>query len=121
MGKLLHKPSAQKQPNVESYLAEAKLDLVINVRDTHADDGSITDGYTIRRKAVDFSVCLLTDIKLSILIIGAMSRKKVPVIKAWDQFGLISRERFRWLRGQKARGRGSGPCADWAVESGCEC
>ena len=88
--KLLHKPSAQKQPNVESYLAEAKLDLVINVRDTHADDGSITDGYTIRRKAVDFSVCLLTDIKLSILIISAMARKKVPVIKAWDQFGMVA-------------------------------
>merc|ERR1711865_420555 len=67
--KLLHKPSAQKQPNVESYLAEAKLDLVINVRDMHA---------------VDCSVCLLTDIKLSILIIAAMARKKVPVIKAWD-------------------------------------
>ena len=88
--KLLHKPSAQKEPNVASYLAEGKLDMVINVRDTHADDGSITDGYTIRRKAVDFSVCLLTDIKLSILIIEAMFRKKEPVIKAWDQFGMVA-------------------------------
>ena len=37
------------------------------------NDGSITDGYTIRRKAVDFSVCLLTNIKLSILIIEAIN------------------------------------------------
>jgi hypothetical protein len=86
--KLLHKPTSKKQPNVEDYISRGDVDLVINIRDTHADDGSITDGYMIRRKSVDFSVTLLTDIKLSMLIIGAMARRKKPVIKAWDQFGL---------------------------------
>ena len=73
---------------MEDYISRGEVDLVINIRDTHADDGSVTDGYMIRRKSVDFSVTLLTDIKLSMLIIGAMARRKKPAIKAWDQFGL---------------------------------
>ena len=85
---LLHKPSSEEKPNCIEHIANNMIDLVINVRDSHAVDDSLTDGYMIRRKAVDFSVTLLTDIKLSMLIIGAMARRKKPVIKAWDQFGL---------------------------------
>jgi hypothetical protein len=87
---LLHKPSTQKQPNVQSYLSEGKIDLVINVRDSKADEGSFTDGYHIRRKAVDFSVCLLTDVKLATLLVQALHRRhkgKAPHILAWDEFG----------------------------------
>ena len=65
-----------------------EIDMVINVRDSHAAQDSITDGYKIRRKAVDFSVTLLTDIKLATLLIGALARRRAPVIKSWDQYGL---------------------------------
>ena len=85
---LLHKPLSKTKPNVDEYLADGKIDLVINVRDSHADVGSITDGYLIRRKAVDFSVCLLTDIKLAALVITALHRGKATTIKAWDQYGV---------------------------------
>ena len=85
---LLHKPLSKKEPNVEAKIAAGELDCVINVRDSHAVDDSITDGYMIRRKAVDFSVTLLTDIKLATLIISAMARRRAPTIKAWDQYGL---------------------------------
>ena len=84
---LLHKPSSNKKPNCNDYLSEGKIELVINVRDSKADVGSITDGYLIRRKAVDFSICLLTDVKLAMLVVSALTRGKKPVIKSWDEFG----------------------------------
>ena len=87
---LLHKPSTNLEPNVKSYISEGKVDLVINIRDSKADSGSLTDGYHIRRTAVDFSVCLLTDVKLASLICAAMHRRHnghVSQLKAWDEFG----------------------------------
>ena len=84
---LLHKPSTDEKPNCNDYLAEGLIELVINIRDSKADDGSLTDGYHIRRKAVDFSVCLLTDVKLAMLVVSAMSKGKQPVIKSWDELG----------------------------------
>ena len=87
---LLHEPSTNLEPNVKSYISEGKVDLVINIRDSKADSGSLTDGYHIRRTAVDFSVCLLTDVKLASLICAAMHRRHsghVSQLKAWDEFG----------------------------------
>jgi hypothetical protein len=86
----LEKPSSDQSPNVNDYLKSGEIDLVINVRDSHASDNSMTDGYLIRRKAVDFSVCLLTDVKLAVLLVHALHRRhtgKKPSIKAWDEFG----------------------------------
>jgi len=91
---LLHKPSTEVQPNVKDHLASGKLDLVINVRDSHASQGSQTDGYLIRRTAVDFSVCLLTDVKLATLLIHALHRRHTsapPELRAWDEFGYDAR------------------------------
>jgi len=85
--KLLHKPLSKTQPNAEDFIGEGKIDLVINIRDSKASEESITNGYLIRRKAVDFSVCLLTDIKLATMLIESLARNKKPNIKAWDQYG----------------------------------
>jgi len=88
---LLHKPSSGTKPNVTDALANKEIELVINVRDSKADDGSLTDGYLMRRKAVDFSVGLLTDVKLAVMLIHALFRRSQrstpPPIKAWDEFG----------------------------------
>mmetsp|Transcript_36218 Transcript_36218/g.116301 ORF Transcript_36218/g.116301 Transcript_36218/m.116301 type:complete len:846 (+) Transcript_36218:2-2539(+) len=84
---VLHKPLSEKRPNVTDAIKNSEIDLVINVRDSKADEASKTDGFLIRRAAVDCSVCLLTDIKLATLIVTAMSRRKALNIKAWDEFG----------------------------------
>jgi len=86
---MLGKPSSSDSPTVNEKLQNGDIDLVINIRDSHADDGSLTDGYLIRRKAVDFSVTLLTDVKLATLTIHALYRRHkgvAPEIKAWDEF-----------------------------------
>jgi len=84
---LMHKPLSKTQPNIEDAIKSGEIDLVINVRDSKADDDSKTDGFLIRRAAVDSSVCLLTDIKLATLITEAIHRGKPMNIKAWDEFG----------------------------------
>eukprot|EP00962_Isochrysis_galbana_P013321 scaffold3795_cov126-Isochrysis_galbana.AAC.18 len=70
---VLHKPLSEKRPNVTDAIKNSEIDLVINVRDSKADEASKTDGFLIRRAAVDCSVCLLTDIKLATLILGTSS------------------------------------------------
>ena len=95
---LLNKPSTEMKPNVRDMLSSQEIDLVINVRDSHASQGSQTDGYLIRRTAVDFSVCLLTDVKLATLLIHGLHRRHVgvvPEVKAWDEFGADWRENHK--------------------------
>jgi len=71
---LVHKPSVQRQPNVAGMLQNGKLDLVINVPDSMDSEG-LTDGFEVRRAAVDSNTPLLTDIKCAILCIQALHRK----------------------------------------------
>ena len=56
---LLRKPleRAQSGPNCEEYLADGKIDLVVNVRDSHANEEQITNGYLIRRKVPRHFLC----------------------------------------------------------------
>ena len=83
---MLEKPSTKVEPNITTMIANGQVDLIINVRDSKASEESITDGYLIRRHAVDFSVPLLTDIKLASLLISALHRRKSPSFKSWDQY-----------------------------------
>ena len=78
------------RPRPPPDFAKGEIDMVINIRDSKADEGSISDGYLIRRKAVDFSTTLITDVKLATLVVTALARGKKPTIKAWDQFGMYS-------------------------------
>ena len=48
---------------------------------------SITDGYMIRRKAVDFSTCLISDINLAKYTVMGLKRGRTQGVKAWDQYG----------------------------------
>lgn len=42
--RLLHKPLSQKTPNVTEVIKANEIDLVINVRDSKADEDSVSDG-----------------------------------------------------------------------------
>jgi len=70
----VYKASAKREPNVISMLREKKLDMVINVPDC-MDSQALTDGFELRRAAVDSAVPLLTDIKQAILCVMSLHRK----------------------------------------------
>ena len=58
----------ERQRDIANYLADNKFDLVINLatRDggSRAASSFITQGYRTRRMAIDYSIPLITDVKI---------------------------------------------------------
>jgi carbamoyl-phosphate synthase small subunit len=71
---MLYKPSVKREPNAVTMLQGGKLDLVINVPDS-MDSQALTDGFQMRRAAVDSSTSLITDIKTGCFAAMALHRK----------------------------------------------
>merc|ERR1719218_141381 len=71
---MVYKAGVKREPNAITLLREGKLDLVINVPDS-MDSQALTDGFELRRAAVDSAVPLITDIKTAILTTQALHRK----------------------------------------------
>jgi carbamoyl-phosphate synthase large subunit len=69
---------AQVNPNILDYLQERKVDLVINVpmanRQTSYSD-ILTDGYIIRRQAVEFNIPVITNLQLAAALVEVMKQK----------------------------------------------
>jgi carbamoyl-phosphate synthase large subunit len=65
-------------PNILDYLQERKIDLVINVpianRRSTIDD-ILTDGYIIRRQAVEFNIPVITNLQLAEALVEVMKQK----------------------------------------------
>jgi len=71
---VLFKPLVKREPNVKSYLYQNKIDLVINSPST-MDSQNATDGYEIRRSAIDAGAMLITNIKQAALFTEALYYK----------------------------------------------
>ncbi|MBI2129844.1 carbamoyl-phosphate synthase (glutamine-hydrolyzing) large subunit [Candidatus Woesearchaeota archaeon] len=84
---VLHWPLEKKEPNTLSYIADGKIDLVINIPKS-IEKEELDNDYLIRRKAVDFDVPLITNLQIAKRLVEAMSRTKVEElkIKGWDEY-----------------------------------
>lgn len=71
---LVYKPLVKREPNALTLLRAGKIDLVINVPDS-MDSQALTDGFEMRRTAVDSSTPLITDIKSAIFTVLSLHRK----------------------------------------------
>jgi carbamoylphosphate synthase large subunit/anthranilate/para-aminobenzoate synthase component II len=85
----LYKPSVKREPNVITYLQTGKIDLVINVPDS-MDSASVTDGYQIRRNAVDSGTSLVTDLKTAAFTAQALHAKWSRELRGKDFWGYTS-------------------------------
>lgn len=85
---LVHWPSEENaQPQALDLLHEKKIDLVVNIpKDLTA--GELTNGYKIRRTAVDLNIPLLTNSRLAAAFIQAFCTKGIEdlAIKSWDEY-----------------------------------
>merc|ERR1711879_628734 len=86
---MVYKPLVKREPNAATLLREGKLDLVINVPDS-MDSQGLTDGFELRRAAVDSAVPLITDIKTAIMTIMALNRKSVREQAGKDFWSYLS-------------------------------
>jgi len=85
---VLHWPLEGKKPNTVDYLTQGKIDLVINIPKNYQEE-ELTNDYVIRRKAVDFSVPLITNIQLAQRFVECLARKNLAdlQIKSWAEYG----------------------------------
>jgi hypothetical protein len=70
----VYKPHVKREPNAMSMIRTSKIDLLINVPDSMASYG-VTDGFTMRRAAVDNGIGMIPDIKNAVLFVQALHRK----------------------------------------------
>jgi len=71
----VYKISTGKEPGVGTLLASGKLDLIINIP-TRAYGHENTDGFIIRRKAVDMNIPLITNRQLAEAFVMALHEQK---------------------------------------------
>ena len=84
---LLHKVSTKKNPNIASHLKSGKIDFAVVIPTKYAHD-EMTDGYSIRRLAVDMQVPLITNVQVAKVLIRAIEKYKEEDlnIKAWGEY-----------------------------------
>lgn len=85
--------AVQQQPNVLDVLKAQKIDLVINIPNV-ADPLSRSQGYHIRRTAVDFNIPLVTNMKNALLLIDGL--EMVSKGMAYDSDGWAGWEIKSW-------------------------
>lgn len=84
---LVYWPSEEGQPQALTMLHEHKIDLVVNIpRDLSA--GELSNGYKIRRAAIDLNIPLITNARLASAFIQAFCTIDVNDIdiKSWQEY-----------------------------------
>jgi carbamoyl-phosphate synthase large subunit len=85
---VLHKPSSEKSPQAVDMIRAEDIELLINVPDSF-NTVDATDGYQMRRAAVDFGVGLITNSKSAIALITAIQKvKEIPCLSLGDIYAL---------------------------------
>jgi carbamoyl-phosphate synthase large subunit len=76
-----------KHPNTLEFIKDKKIDLVINIPKDHTSR-EISNGYTIRRSAIDYSIPLITNARVASAFIYAFCKYEIEdlSIKSWDEY-----------------------------------
>jgi len=76
-----------KHPNTLEYIKDKKIDLVINIPKDHTTR-EISNGYTIRRSSIDYSIPLITNARVASAFIYAFCKYGIEdlSIKSWDEY-----------------------------------
>ncbi|MFA4872719.1 MAG: carbamoyl-phosphate synthase (glutamine-hydrolyzing) large subunit [Patescibacteria group bacterium] len=93
----LRKVSEGGSPNVSEWIRGRKVDCVINIPERRQTSSSRTDGFFIRRLAVDSHIPLHTDLKIAKMYLRSLSTTKEDDLsaKAWDEYTTAE----RWWKG----------------------
>jgi carbamoyl-phosphate synthase large subunit len=80
-------PSEEGKPNALDMIHEKQIDLVVNIP-KNLTEGELSNGYKIRRGAIDFNIPLFTNSRLASAFIYAfceIDMENIP-IKSWDEY-----------------------------------
>jgi len=91
--KFIYKVHENKSPNVVDIIKSKKVDLVINLSDksdlaVNHHIKVVTDGYLIRRAAVDVNIPLFTKATIANVFVEALAKYSLDMlqIKSWDEY-----------------------------------
>lgn len=84
---MLYKIYENQSPNILTYFSDNKIDLAINIVDSHVKK-ELDDDYLVRRYAVDHNIPLFTKIKQARLFIRAIIANDLATIpiKSWNEY-----------------------------------
>lgn len=84
---LLHKASEQGTPHVVEMIKKRKVDMIINIPRTLAPSRVMTDGYRIRRLAIDHHIPLVTNLQIASVFLQALVEigRTIPVV-SWKEY-----------------------------------
>jgi carbamoyl-phosphate synthase large subunit len=84
---VLYRPFDEKEPAILTYLADGKIDMVINIPKT-SEKVELDSDYIIRRKAVDLNIPLFTNVQATKRFIKALEQYSSQdlAIKSWDEY-----------------------------------
>ncbi len=84
----LHKIQSKKSPNLLEALTSHGIDLVINIPKNY-NRQEVTDGYLIRRKAIDLNIPLITNTQVAKIMAEALGKYTIDdlKIKSWKEYG----------------------------------
>lgn len=83
----VYQPSEGGTPNALEMIREKQIDMIINIP-KNLSQGELSDGYKIRRGAIDFNIPLFTNSRLATAFIHAFcatEMRNIP-IKSWDEY-----------------------------------
>lgn len=80
-------PSENKQPQALDMIHKKQVDMVVNIP-KNLTSSELSNGYEIRRAAIDFNVPLVTNSRLAAAFINAFTSLSLDdlAIKAWDEY-----------------------------------
>jgi carbamoyl-phosphate synthase large subunit len=79
--------NVHKKDSVLNMIEDKRIELIINIP-SNPNIIAISDGYKIRRKAIDYNIPLITNIQLAEAAVLAITKKKPEDISvlSWDKF-----------------------------------
>lgn len=83
----LYRSFENKEPSILTYMAEGKIDMVINIPKTN-EKVELDNDYIIRRKAIDLNIPLFTNVQFAKRFFKALKHytEDKLSIKSWDEY-----------------------------------
>ena len=84
----VHKVSERKTSNMQTLISQRKVDLIINIPTTHGINHQ-SDGFMIRRTAVDHHIPLITNLQIAQIILQCLidfKGKPPEYVLSWQQY-----------------------------------
>ncbi|KAA6312135.1 Carbamoyl-phosphate synthase large chain, partial [termite gut metagenome] len=84
---LVYWPNENKQPQALDMLRKKEIDMVVNIP-KNLTEGELSNGYKIRRTAIDLNIPLITNARLASAFINAFCTMNIDdiAIMSWDEY-----------------------------------